>query len=65
VLRFPVVARHFSLLQDLQLGSETQLSFFSVIIFDSCAKGLKQLGREADHVPPPSADVTNAHTSVD
>jgi len=36
-----------------------------VATFDSCKKGLKQLGLEADHVPQPSADVKNAHTSID
>lgn len=65
VVRFPAGARYFSLLQELQLGSAAHLSFFSVVTFDSCAKGLKQLGREADHLPPPSANVKNAHTSID
>ena len=51
--------------QDLQLGSGTHISFFSVVTFDSCANGLKQLGREADYIPPPSADVMNAHTFID
>ena len=63
MFRIPAETRHFSLLRDVRLGSGTHLSLFSVVTFDVLARGLKQLGREADHIPSPTTDFKNSHSS--
>jgi hypothetical protein len=54
---FPVVAREFSLLHNVQTGSRAQLASYTMGI-GSCSPGAKRLGRETDHSPPSSAEVT-------
>jgi hypothetical protein len=55
---FPAEARDFSILDSVQTGSGAHPASYSMFTV-TLAPEVKRPGREADHSPPPSADVMN------
>jgi hypothetical protein len=60
VVRFPAGSGNFSLHHRVQTGSGAHPASYPMGTRSSFTGGIKRPGREAEHSPPPSAEVKNA-----